>query len=101
MALGDKPIVFDRANLELRTVRFFFADANDSLKIVWEDGIKAGAVIEEGDLLATIKWTSSPEQELLAPVGCEGTVESTNRQIAYEELGDWGIWLLSLEEPGE
>jgi len=55
-----------------------------------------GAAIQAGDLLATIVFASLPQEQVFAPTGCAGVIESTNRRIRYDELDDWAIWLLSL-----
>jgi hypothetical protein len=96
--MAFKPVTFDASNREIRSVRFYFEDANDSVStITWEPGIANGVTVKQGDLLATIVFASSPQVPIHAPPGCDGVVDVTNRRIPYDELDDWGVWLLSLE----
>ena len=91
------PVVFDKANRELRTVRFFFRKEDDVvLSIKWEAGVHAGTAVQPQQKLAQIRWEMQDPQDIVAPPGCSGTVEKTNRRIAYEKLARDSQLLLSL-----
>ena len=82
-----EPVSYDALNGELRTVRRFFVEKAEAvLMIRWKLGIKKGAVIAPGDLLATIVWDESPDEPILAPAECAGEVDRTNRRIPYERI---------------
>lgn len=92
------PVVYETANQELRTVRFFFREQNDMvLSIQWEPGIRAGTVIQPNQKLAVIKWEMQAPQDIVAPPGCNGTIEKTNRRIDYGVLTSDSERLLSLQ----
>jgi hypothetical protein len=97
---GSNPnpaVVYETANQELRTVRFFFKQQSDLvLSIKWETGIRAGAAVQPNLKLAEIIWESQSPQEIIAPPGCNGIVEKTNRRIDIERLDINSERLLSL-----
>ncbi|MHC4695204.1 MAG: hypothetical protein ACYTFA_00525 [Planctomycetota bacterium] len=69
-------VVFDRANRELRTVRFHFADKREAVvRIRWEKGIKCGVEIEPKRPLGHILWRKSEPEPFRAPAGCAGIIE--------------------------
>jgi len=91
------PVVYDAANQELRTVRFFFKEQPDIvLSIKWETGISAGAAVQPNQKLAEIRWEMQDPQDIIAPPGCNGIVEKTNRRIGLEKLAIDSERLLSL-----
>ena len=91
-------VIFDKANRELRTVRFHFRTKRESvLKIHWEPGISRGATIKAGQPLAKIEWRKSGFEEIRAPNGCAGTVERKKRKIPLLELKKESYCLLQLE----
>jgi hypothetical protein len=91
------PVVYETANQELRTVRFFFKETNDIvLQIKWEPGISAGATVQPNQKLAEIRWEMQDPQNIMAPTGCNGIVEKTNRRINLEKLAKDSEHLLSL-----
>ena len=90
-------VSFDKLNRELRTVRFYFRNKQESvLKIHWAAGISRGTTIEAGDLLAKIEWRKSGFEDIRAPRGCAGTVERTNRNITAIKLKKESFRLLYL-----
>lgn len=97
---GDNPhspVVFDETNRELRTVRFFFREKDDTvLTIKWEDGVIAGTTVQPNQKLAEIQWEMQDPQDIIAPSGCNGIIEKTNRRIDYEKLAKDSERLLSL-----
>ena len=94
-------VVFDKANRELRTVRFHFADKGEAVvKISWEPGIRRRVEIVSGQLLARIEWRRSGVAEVLAPKACNGTIQRTNRRVAYDKLRRESVLLLALEKRG-
>jgi hypothetical protein len=91
------PVVYDTANQELRTVRFFFKEQNDIvLSIKWESGVSAGATVQPNQKLAEIRWEMQESLDIIAPPGCNGTVEKSNRRIDLEKLAIDSERLLSL-----
>lgn len=93
-----KPVSYDPQNRELRSVRFYFFDKDEAvLQIRWKDGVKAGAHIQTNEILFTIVWEFSADQDVKAPAGCNGIVQRTNRRISYDELDEQSQWLLELE----
>lgn len=91
-------VTFDRANRELRTVRFHYAGKNMTVsRISWEQGTRRGVAIAADQLLATIRWSTGASEEIRAPASCVGTISRTNRRIDYELLPDESILLLSLD----
>jgi hypothetical protein len=93
-------VVYETANQELRTVRFFFKETNDIvLQIKWEPDIKAGATVQPNQKLAEIRWEMQASQDIMAPPGCHGVVEKTNRRIKLEKLAKDSEHLLSLRLP--
>ena len=91
------PVVYDAANQELRTVRFFFKSHNDIvLSIKWENGISAGANVQPNQKLAEIRWETQEPLDIIAPPGCNGTIEKSNRRIDLEKLAIDSERLLSL-----
>ena len=91
------PVVYDTANQELRTVRFYFKEQNDIvLSFKWESDIKAGATVQPGQKLAELRWESQEPTAIIAPPGCNGTVEKSNRRIDFEKLDMNSERLLSL-----
>ena len=94
------PVVYETANQELRTVRFFFKAQTDVvLSIKWETGISAGATVQPNQKLAEIRWEMQDPQDIVAPPGCNGIVEKTNRRIDIEKLAIDSERLLSLGLP--
>ena len=93
-------VVWDADNRELRTNRVEIAGRDHAVRRVsWEPGIRAGAVVAPGDLLATMRWDLGPPEPLNAPPGCAGVIEATNRRIDYERLHRFSDRLLSLAPP--
>lgn len=91
------PVVYETANQELRTVRYFFREQNDNvLSIQWVPGIRAGTIIQPNQVLAQINWEMQTPQDIVAPPGCNGTIEKTNRRIDYGILTSDSERLLSL-----
>ena len=94
------PVVYDAANQELRTVRFFFKEQSEiALSIKWENGMKAGTAVQPSQKLAEIRWESQAPMAIIAPPGCNGVVEKTNRRIDFEKLDINSERLLSLSLP--
>jgi len=92
------PVSYDHPNRELRTVRFYFADHDDSvLKIKWQPGIKVGSQIEAGQVLATILWDESEDVLIKAPAKCSGTIARRVVSFDYESLPTDALRLLTLE----
>lgn len=79
-------LVFDRQNLELRFVAKYFAEVGVD-GITWRDGIKSGARIAQGDVLADLYWADGITEALSAPTGCDGVIDATNRRIEFDTLG--------------
>jgi hypothetical protein len=80
-------VSYDSANRELHTVTDFFRRRRRSVDLVsWRPGIKIGAGIVEGTLLADIYWDDGTREVLTAPAGCAGRVAFTNRRIRYDKL---------------
>ena len=92
------PVTFDRANMELRTLRFHFADKGTAtVKISWESGVNRGAEVKPNQHLATIIWKGDEPERIFAPQACAGTVERTNRKIPYVMLKKASVFLLALK----
>jgi len=96
---SKNPVSFDADNRQLRSVKAFFADAeNGVINFSWNPTVKNGAVIAKDRLLFTIRWDGDEEEEVRAPAGCAGTVIRTNRQgVDYDLLGTKAFWLVDLE----
>lgn len=89
---------YESRNREVRFVVKYFADAPHAVgKITWSQGIKKGARVRTGDVLAKLTWSDGSRVELKAPRGCNGTLAKVNRSIDYEELeyhpAEWALWL--------
>ena len=68
-------ISFDKPNLELRTVRFYFADKGESaVKISWQKGVKRGATVSPKQVLGHIVWRTSDPEAFRAPGACRGVI---------------------------
>ena len=90
-------VSFDRANRELRTVRFHFKDKNDAvISILWEEGVARNSIVAGEQVVARIKWRDSKEEVIRTPKACAGRVERTNRRIPYADLPHRSVPLLSL-----
>ena len=67
------------------------------VRVSWKGGISRDATVAVGDVLATLKWSDGSEEELKAPGGCNGMIETTNRQIQYALLtrapAQWAVRL--------
>ena len=90
-------VTYDRANRELRTVRFHFADKREAVvKISWERDVKRGAQITVGQHLATIEWRKSDPEVIRAPAACTGTIERKTRVFQYDKFRRHSVLLLAL-----
>ena len=85
--MASDMLSYDAVNREVSFVPSYFNAAAASVLVVsWKIGIRSGAVIAAGTMLATIKWDDGTETVMQAPAGANGTVQATNRRILYERL---------------
>jgi hypothetical protein len=55
--------------------------------------------VQPSQKLAEIRWDAGAPLAIIAPPGCNGTVEKTNRRIDFEKLDINSERLLSLSLP--
>lgn len=87
-------LVFDSENRELRFVSpWFAAQPSAANTIAWS--VKNGSNVAGGDVIGTLSWDNGTQEPLIAPAGCSGTVEASNRRIDYALLdkrpAQWAI----------
>ncbi len=89
---------FEPKNREVRfIVRYFAQREQHVVKISWREQVRGDAQVNPGDELADLTWSDGNEEVLTAPARCRGSVDVTNRRIAYEELDkDPSQWALRL-----
>ena len=91
-------VSFDKPNLELRTVRFYFADKGESaVKITWNKEVKRGATVSPKQILGYIVWRSSNPEAFRAPGACRGVITRRTRSVAVERLRREPVMLLRLK----
>lgn len=96
-SLNTSPVVYEAGNRILRTVQEYFVQCDRAvIQIKWQPGIDAGRHVAPGQLLARIVWDGLPDEDMLAPAGCDGTIAWINQNIAYDLLHLAPIDLLGL-----
>jgi len=86
-SLNPSPVVYEAGNRILRTVQEYFAQRGRAvIQIQWQPGIDVGGRVAPGQLLARIVWDGLPDEDMLAPAGCAGTIAWIDKNICYELL---------------
>jgi hypothetical protein len=77
-------VTYVTSNKSLLFVPEHFDAREANAFVSWKAGIKRGARIRRGTVLATIIWSDGLKESILSPVA--GTIVSTNRRIDHEML---------------
>lgn len=77
-------VSFDAPTQTLFFVPDFFKAKKLNRFVSWRRGIRAGAVLRRGSIVADILWADGTEEPITSPVA--GTIVSTNRRILHDDL---------------
>jgi hypothetical protein len=80
-------LTYERRNREAYfVIDYFKKNPAAAVRVSWKKGIRRGATIAVGDVLATLTWSDGNQEEIKAPGRCNGVIEAKNRQIDYTLL---------------
>ncbi len=80
-------LTYERKNREAYfVVDYFKQNPAAAVRVSWKRNIGRGTVVAVGDVIATLTWSDGTKEDVKAPGGCTGVVDSKNRRIKYALL---------------